>query len=144
MGNSLFSKLGVSNDKKSVEERRKLRAAAVLKSKNAKSPEENKQSKILQRVSQSIGEKKEKVERTFMGQKTSSVDIKAILEKKSKYHASVEDLMSAEQDFYFSVLEKKEERQTKMDGVMKADAQVVTCKGTFVMYFIQEIASNFM
>jgi len=88
----------------------------------------------MSRVSQDQGEKKEKVERTFMGQKTSQVDIKAIMEKKSKYHASVEDLMSAEQDFYFSVLEKREEAQTKMDGVMKADAQVVTCKGSWLAF----------
>jgi hypothetical protein len=135
-GNSLFSSLklgsaaGVSNQTKSVEERRKLRAAAILKTKNTKKSPEVLQSTIMSRVSQDQGEKKEKVERTFMGQKTSQVDIKAIMEKKSKYHASVEDLMSAEQDFYFSVLEKREEAQTKMDGVMKADAQVVTCKGS--------------
>lgn len=51
-----------------------------------------------------------------------------MFERKSKHQETIENLISAEQDFYFSMLEKKEEMSTKMDGVMQADSQVVTCK----------------
>ena len=51
-----------------------------------------------------------------------------VFKKKSRHHETVENLISAEQDLYFSILEKKEEMASKMEGVMQAESQVVTCK----------------
>ena len=73
--------------------------------------------------------KKSPAKTTFLGQTVESTfDAKEIFKKKSKYHDSVENLVSAQKDFYFSILEKKEELAMKMDGVMKAQSQAVTCK----------------
>ena len=44
------------------------------------------------------------------------------------YHDSVENLISEQKDFYYSILEKKEEMQCRMDKVMQAESQAVTCK----------------
>ena len=52
----------------------------------------------------------------------------AIFAKKSVYHDSVENLISEQKDFYYSILEKKEEMQCRMDKVMQAESQAVTCK----------------
>lgn len=133
----LFSHLAQSNSASSSKDRAKLRAAALFNA--AKSPDTKKLA-ILKKVSTNCdisGPKaKEKVEeKLFMGQKTSSINTKEIFKMKSKYQTNIDDLMSAEQDFYFSILEKKEEAQTKMDGVMRADAQVVTCKDCKYTYW---------
>ena len=86
----------------------------------------------MEKVDQNRGDiqpkKKPKEKTTFLGKTVENKDVKEIFKKKSMYHDSVENLVSAQKDFYFSILEKKEEIAMKMDGVMKAESQAVTCK----------------
>jgi len=84
--------------------------------------------KVNQNRSDTQPKKKLKEKTTFLGKTVENKDVKEIFKKKSMYHDSVENLVSAQKDFYFSILEKKEEIAMKMDGVMKAESQAVTCK----------------
>ena len=130
----IFAKLSrksITPESRNTNERAKLKAALLLKDKSPKTKKSAKEL-IMEKVNQNRGDtqpkKKLKEETTFLGKTVENKDVKEIFKKKSMYHDSVENLVSAQKDFYFSILEKKEEIAMKMDGVMKAESQAVTCK----------------
>ena len=142
---NMFTKLQqvkprITPESLNTNERAKLRAAMLLKEKNAKKPKTPPKSSkdlIMEKVDMNRAGKKptktttpspKEKKMTFLGKTVESKDVKEIFKKKSMYHDTIENLVSAQKDFYFSILEKKEEIAMKMDGVMKAESQAVTCK----------------